>query len=273
MIILFGVLVGLLLGITGGGGSLLAIPFLVYGLHVPMHQAVGVSLAVVGITALSGAWAYFRRGLVDVRGGGLFAAGGLIGAPLGVAVGQRCSETFLLVGFALLMLIVAALMWKQANRMSAATATLQSGKELTPAESPACQLNPAGRLTLTAPCAAVLAAAGIVTGVLSGIFGIGGGFIIVPILLKMTKLTIHQAVATSLFIITLIGASGAVAFVQQGLLPPPGLVLWFVSGSLGGLFVGIRLSRKLAGPLLQRLFAVIVIGIGISMIALRWYGA
>jgi len=104
--ILFGSLVGFTLGLTGGGGSLLAVPLLVYGLAIAPREAFGVSLAAVGATALVGVIPRIRAGQVEVGTGVLFAIAGMIGAPLGTWVAGMISETVLLVLFSVLMLVV-----------------------------------------------------------------------------------------------------------------------------------------------------------------------
>ncbi len=113
--ILFGILVGFALGLTGGGGSLLAVPLLVYGLAVAPRDAFGVSLAAVGATALIGVIPRIWRGQVEVGTGVWFAVAGMLGAPLGTWVAGRIPETFLLVLFSGLMVAVALKMWQQSG--------------------------------------------------------------------------------------------------------------------------------------------------------------
>jgi uncharacterized membrane protein YfcA len=113
--VIFGLFVGLSLGLTGGGGSILAVPLLVYGLHVAPKEAVGVSLAAVGATALAGAVQRLWRGEVEVATGLMFAAAGMVGAPAGVWLGRRLPEPLLLLSFAALMLWVAARTWRPSS--------------------------------------------------------------------------------------------------------------------------------------------------------------
>ena len=112
----YGLIVGFSLGLTGGGGSIFAVPLLVYGLAVRTREAIGVSLAAVGATALVGGLRRLARGEVEVRTGLLFAAAGMLGAPAGSWLGRRVPEGVLMLLFAVLMVLVAVRMWVQASR-------------------------------------------------------------------------------------------------------------------------------------------------------------
>ena len=116
--LIFGAAVGFSLGLTGGGGSIIAVPLLVYGLAMAPREAVGVSLAAVGATALVGAVHRLWHGEVEVRTGLIFAVAGMLGAPVGTYIGRRVPETVLLLAFAALMLWVAAMMWRKASTTS-----------------------------------------------------------------------------------------------------------------------------------------------------------
>lgn len=271
--LLFGLMVGFSLGLTGGGGSIFAVPLLVYGLAMPAHEAVGVSLVAVGATALGGAIVRLWRGEVDLKAALLFGTAGIVGAPLGSGLGAKLPAEFLLGGFALLMLLVAARMWHQAVRRPAEARVVRAGDDaLDPASvaGPACRINPAGGLTLTSRCALVLALGGVITGLLSGLFGVGGGFLIVPALVLVASLPMRRAVATSLLVIALISAAGSASYLLAG--RPLALVVTalFVLGGLGGMVLGARLSRRLAGPQLQKLFATAMVGVAIYMLARVW---
>ena len=121
--LLFGAVVGFSLGLTGGGGSIFAVPLLVYGLSVAPHDAVGVSLAAVGMTALVGAIERLRARQVEVRTGILFAVAGMLGAPVGSWLSGRIPENMLLLLFAVLMLFIAGRMWFNAAGTSVRHAT------------------------------------------------------------------------------------------------------------------------------------------------------
>ena len=264
----FGTAVGFSLGLTGGGGSIIAVPLLVYGLTLPTRQAVGVSLAAVGSTALAGAVHRLWRGEVEVRTGLLFAVAGMLGAPLGSFIGRRMPETQTLMLFAALMVAVAVQMWRKAARRPEEAAVVRSPTRTRPEEAGgvACRRDPAGRLTMTSRCATVMAAAGIATGVLSGLFGVGGGFVIVPALVLFSGMGIHRAVATSLLVIALVSASGVASSLlsQQSL--PPELTLLFVAGGVAGLALGTVVAHRLSPVGLQKIFAAVIVAVAAFVI-------
>ena len=206
--VIFGALVGLSLGLTGGGGAIFAVPILVYALDVAPREAVGVSLFTVGVTSLVGFVQRARRGLVELPTGLIFAVAGMIGAPVGAMLAERTAEAVLLGSFALLMLVIAARMWLKAGDKAAALPVITSATRLDIDAGPTCRRDPEGKLRLTSRCALLLGATGLGAGVLSGMFGVGGGFIIVPALVMFSGMEIQRAIGTSLLVITLISASG-----------------------------------------------------------------
>ncbi|CDH43213.1 MAG: sulfite exporter TauE/SafE family protein [Candidatus Competibacteraceae bacterium] len=275
--LLFGLLVGFSLGLTGGGGSIFAVPLLVYGLAMPAHEAVGVSLVAVGATALAGAIVRLRRREVEIKTALLFGVAGMIGAPLGTGLGAKLPAELLLGGFALLMLLVAVRMWRKAVRNPEEAKVVRAGEHASDtAEGPACRVNPAGGLTLTSRCALMLALTGMITGLLSGLFGVGGGFLIVPALVLVASLPMHRAVATSLLVIAIISAAGSASYLLAGRPLALEVTALFVFGGLFGMGLGAKLSHRLAGPQLQKLFAVMMVSVAIYMLVhvlesvLRW---
>lgn len=271
MTALLGSLVGLSLGLTGGGGSIFAVPLLIYGLGVAPRDAVGVSLVAVAATAAFGAIGASRAKLVEYRAGLVFSAGGILAAPLGVRLSTLVSESTIVMAFAGLMVIVALLMWRKA-RVSPADAGVVRASFLPGAEAaggPLCRLSPDQRLRLNAPCTAVLAVSGLSTGILSGFFGVGGGFVIVPALTVVTQLEIHRAVATSLFVIALVSLAALGSVLTLGIRLPLPLALWFGGGGLAGMYLGRLVAKRIAGPRLQRIFAVAILTVGVFVLAQR----
>lgn len=258
--LVFGGVVGLSLGLTGGGGSIFAVPLLVYGLAVPPREAVGVSLAAVGATALVGALERLRARQVEVRPGLLFAVAGMVGAPFGSWLAGQITETLLLLLFAILMLLIAARMWLK----SSVKAETRLPSET--AEGPSCRRDPAGNLLLTSRCAVVLSVVGVLTGVLSGLFGVGGGFVIVPALVMFSGMRIHRAIATSLLVIALISASGVSGHLLADGSISPRMTATFVVGGVAGMFLGSWLARRIAGPALQKGFAAAIVGVAVFVI-------
>jgi uncharacterized membrane protein YfcA len=247
--------------LTGGGGAIFAVPLLVYGLLIDPRQAVGISLAAVGMTSLVGFIGRWKVGQVELATGLMFAVAGMIGAPIGSWLSDLIPESLLLTLFALLMFVVAARMWRKASWLNA-----EVTYALDEANGPTCRRNAAGELCLTSPCALLLGVVGVLTGVLSGLFGVGGGFVIVPALVLFSGMTIHRAVGTSLLVITLISAAGVASHLLAGREIPIDTTLHFVIGGILGMFGGIWTSRFLSGPTLQKIFAVAIVAVAIFVI-------
>ncbi|MBA2225633.1 sulfite exporter TauE/SafE family protein [Thermogemmata fonticola] len=280
MSLALGAVVGLSLGLTGGGGSILAVPLLVYGLGATPRDAIGISLITVGAIAGAGAIARWMRGELDLPAGWLFSLAGMLGAPLGVFVGHRLNEDILLLGFALLMGIVAVRMWQKSRADSASTGA-EHRSRISPSPAPsraedAPSLSvPSGGATslpLSSPASSssrrwlVFLGAGLLTGIFSGLFGIGGGFLIVPALVLIARMDMPRAAATSLLVIFLISLSGTMGYLWAGSLPSGRVLLPFILGGMGGMMLGVALSRYLSGPTLQRLFAVMILIVGGAVI-------
>jgi uncharacterized membrane protein YfcA len=159
------------------------------------------------------------------------------------------------------MLAVADRMWRKAGSSSADvtfTTEVDGG--------PTCRRDAAGELRLTSPCAFLLGVVGVLTGVMSGLFGVGGGFVIVPALVLFSGMAIHKAVGNSLLVITLVSASGVASHLWAGRDIPIDTTLYFIVGGVLGMFVGIRASRYLSGPTLQKVFAVAIVAVAIFVI-------
>ncbi len=260
LIVGFGLLIGLALGLTGGGGSIFAVPLLIYGLGVEPLSAITLSLATVTTVALFGAVGAIRSGVVELRVGTIFAIGGVVAAPLGVKLAGYFSGTMILYSFSVLMVVVALVMWRNAKRNPQVTSVVRADYASPEADGgPVCRLSSDQRVTLSAPCSLVLVVVGAVTGILAGFFGVGGGFVIVPALTLVTQLSIHRAVATSLYVIALIGASGLGSALLAGRELPGQLTVLFTLGGVAGLWVGRKLAGRVAGPRLQQFFALMMI--------------
>ena len=238
--LLYGLIVGVSLGLTGGGGSIFAVPLLIYGLGIPVGTSIGLSLASVGITAGFGAALRLKAKEVDVRAGLVFAGAGMLLAPVGSWLGTLISAAFLLSTFALLMAFIGIRMWRG-----------KAGENVVPGP---CVARPGGGLGLG--CYARLSAAGCAAGLMSGLFGVGGGFIIVPALLYVTGMSIHRAVATSLLVIFLISISGVAAHLAHGQQFPMPVTALFIGGGFAGMLAGGALRSRLSGPVLQKVFAI-----------------
>jgi len=233
---LYGAITGSALGLTGGGGAILAVPLLVYGLGVPVHDAITLSLLTVAITAMVGALLRASEGLVEYKTGLAFAATGMVGAPLGGWLGARTPETALMLGFTVLLVGMGAKMYFDSRKGVAMPV-------------PAAPLGPLRQGLL-------VAGAGLSTGLLSGFFGVGGGFLIVPAMIYAAKLPMHRAASTSLMVIALVSGTGFGAAVLRGQYLGSETTLPFLAGALTGLLLGSMGARRLAPQHLQRIFAV-----------------
>jgi uncharacterized membrane protein YfcA len=261
--LLSGGLVGLSLGLTGGGGAIFAVPLLIYWIGIDPRLAVSISLVTVAATALVGAIERWRYGQVELSTGLLFAASGMAAAPLGGWLGTLLPEQLLLSAFAALMLLIATRMWVKAADPTerALPATLDAGS------GPACRRDPEGRLRMTSRCASVLTATGLAVGLLSGLFGVGGGFLIVPALVTFASMGVPRAVGTSLLVMTLVGAAGVASQAAAGRGIPLDIAGGFVAGSIPGLLAGSLLGRRFTGPLLSKIFALAIVLVATFMIA------
>jgi uncharacterized protein len=246
----FGLIVGTSLGLTSGGGSIFAVPLLTYGLGVPIGTALGLSLASVGATAGFGAALRLRAREIELQAGVIFSLVGMVVAPIGAMIGHRVAPAILLFAVALMMGYVGMRMWRGRT-----DASVRPGPCAT-----------RGRGKLTAGCYATLSIAGAASGLLSGLFGVGGGFVIVPSLLY-AGINIHRAVATSLMVICLISVSGVVANIVQGQQFPVRVTALFVGGCLTGMLAGSALRSRLSGLALQKAFAATMWIVAVFMLA------
>lgn len=257
--ILFGALTGLVMGLTGAGGGILAVPALVLGLGLGMAQAMPVALMAVGFAALLGAVDGLRKGLVRYKAGLLMATAGAAAAPVGVAAAHRVSSELLTVVFGVVMLLVAVRMLRQGFKAGAK-----------PPEPPACNkpcmLNPeTGRLRWTWPAASILAGVGTVSGLLAGMLGVGGGFVIVPAFRQFSNVSMHGVVATSLLIIALVSVSSVASALSAGVVVPP--VGWtFIAAAAGGMLAGRRLAPAIPERGLQIGFGLITILVAVLLL-------
>jgi uncharacterized membrane protein YfcA len=218
-----GSIVGFSLGLVGGGGSILAVPLLVYvvGLDNP-HIAIGTSAISVALNAAANLATHARAGNVKWRCATVFAAAGVAGAFLGSTLGKMMDGHRLLALFAVLMMVVGGLMLRDRARTGDPTVTLS--RENFPK----------------------LVGLGLSAGLLSGFFGIGGGFLIVPALMLAAGMPILNAIGSSLVSVTAFGLTTAGNYAWSGLVDWPLAGLFVAGGVLGG-WLGARAAKSLAG--------------------------
>jgi uncharacterized membrane protein YfcA len=243
--ILSGSAVGFTLALIGGGGSILAVPLLLYVVGVASpHVAIGTGAVAVTANAVSGLFGHARESHVKWPCALVFAAAGIAGAALGAALGKAISGQMLLGAFGVLMILVGALMLVPRRGGDDPTVRLnaQSARRLLPA----------------------LLAGGSAVGLLSGFFGIGGGFLIVPGLVQATRMPIVFAIGSSLVSVTAFGLTAAVSYAASGLVDWRVAGLFILGGVLGTL-IGMRLHARLTADtkILTRIFAGFVIAAGL----------
>lgn len=263
--LILGAMVGAVLGLTGAGGGILAVPALVFGMGWPIQQATPVALVAVAGSAAVGALEAFRKGLVRYRAAFFMAAIGVPATAVGARLAHVLPQRLLLAVFALVMLVVAIRLLRH---------TLAHGNSQAPA-SALCvaHVNPStGRLVWSWTTGAALAAVGAVTGVMTGLLGVGGGFIIVPMMRKLTDVSMHGIVATSLMVITLVGGGGVVTTMRHGGPLPLGVVLWFTLATAGGMLAARIVSHRLSGRHVQLGFAGILIAVALGLAAKAAFG-
>ena len=257
MLFAIGMGIGLLLGLTGAGGSVFAVPLLVMLAGLPMPEAVGISLGAVAASTLYGSLSNGKNGRILWLPGMVLAMSGALTAPLGKYLGTLVPELWLTLGFSLLAGVIALRMGWQARHQPEHSRIVR-GASFAQVSAPSlvCKLSSTGQFELKPRCLSRLVLGGAGVGVLSGLFGVGGGFLIVPLLIALSGVTIAQAVSTSLLIITLISGSGFVSHLLLSPHLPWAHLAWVTAGGVLGMFAGQHLSKKLAGPRLQQLFAL-----------------
>ncbi|MBS0322790.1 MAG: sulfite exporter TauE/SafE family protein [Proteobacteria bacterium] len=257
MAALLGLVVGLVLGLTGAGGSVLAVPLLIAGLGWPITLAATVALLAVAASATLGTTLAWGHSYLRYRAALLMAFSGACTSPLGLRVADHLPVGILGGCFAAVLVVVAARMYRSSRQADAGVVRASVAGDGAPAQGHLCALDPGtGRLLWTARTWGVMAAIGAVTGLLSGLLGVGGGFVIVPALRGTTPLSMHSAVATSLMTIALTSISTLIWAEILGRSLPWGTALPFIAGALAGMFGGRLLAPRIAGPALQRGFSV-----------------
>ncbi|MDH6223179.1 sulfite exporter TauE/SafE family protein [Streptomyces sp. MJP52] len=232
-----GAVVGLALGALGGGGSVLAVPALIYLLGFDPAEATTASLVIVTVTSLTALYAHARAGNVRWKAGAAFAAAGILPAALAGAAAARLPQTVLTLAFS-------------------AVAAFAAFKMLRPS-------SPAGDGAVR-PARAAGTGAGL--GALTGLLGVGGGFLAVPALVTVLAFEMQAAVGTSLLVITvnslasLATRSGAAVSLDWAVIGP------FIATAVLGARDGKRLASKVSGPRLQRVFAVVLLAVAAFML-------
>ncbi|WP_019995327.1 sulfite exporter TauE/SafE family protein [Aureimonas ureilytica] len=239
-----GSLVGFTLGLFGGGGSILAVPLMAYLVGVPSaHMAIGTSAFAVAVNAATGLASHARQGTVKWRCAALYSIAGVAGAALGSTIGKAIDGEKLLFLFALLMLVMAVLMFRGRGKVGIPGAECNREK------------------------APKVLGFGAATGIFSGFFGIGGGFLIVPGLVASTGMPILNAIGSSLVAVTAFGLTTSVNYALSGLVDWR-LAFVFVAGGVAGGLVGVLSAKRMSARkgVLNVAFAGLVCCVAVYML-------
>ncbi|KJF22666.1 sulfite exporter TauE/SafE family protein [Rhodococcus sp. AD45-ID] len=237
-----GAVIGILLGLLGGGGSILAVPVLVFALGLDIDQAIPISLIVVGVASAVGAIPKVRAHLVQWRLAAVFAAAGIPATFIGSALGRLLPQSVVMTGFAAVMIVAGARML--ADRGNAGTA---------------CSVGDSG--INWRRCAPRAIPAGFAVGVLTGLFGVGGGFLIIPALVLMLGIDMQIAIGTSLLIIVANSAAGLISHLGSGVAIDPAITISFSGAAIVASLVAGRFGNRVNTGSLQRWFAYLVFAV------------
>lgn len=245
LLLLTGGIVGFLLALTGGGGSIVCVPLLLYMVKIPdTHAVIGTSALAVAVNALINLMAHAAKGNVRWLTGGTVSVFAVMGALAGSGLGKLVDGQYLIVPFALLMLTAAGFMLKKNSRIDASHSA---------AARPHHPLIMWGSVLLL--------------GVLAGFLGIGGGFLAVPLLVWFFRLPLVEAVATSLMVIFAMGISTTASYAYSGKFLPD-ITVWLVIGGLPGGLLGVALASRLRknDGIINALFSAMLMLLAIYML-------
>jgi uncharacterized protein len=234
-----GALIGVLLGLLGGGGSLLAVPALVYAVGIDVQQAIPISLIVVAAGSAVGVLPKIRAGQVRWRMAGIFAAAGIPATVAGSALGRQLPQAVLLLGFAVVMVVAGVRLLTDQEALGTA-----------------CRIE-AGRVDWRR-CLPRSVAAGLLVGLLTGLFGVGGGFLIVPALVVLLGVEMSTAIGTSLLVIVANSAAGIAAHLST-ISVDGGLTAAFVAAAMATSLAAGHVGTRIDTTRLQRWFGYLVL--------------
>lgn len=252
-----GALTGFILALSGAGGAVLAVPLLIFGLNMEISKATPIALFAVCMAATVGAIGAHRQGKVRYRAAGFLATAGALAAPLGVWLSQRIPTAPLTLLFAVVLVYVAYNMFRQSQLTEASALSTFSGP---------CMLDvPDGHLVWTWTCARVLALAGFLAGTLSGLLGVGGGFVIVPALKKVSNFKIQSILATSLTAIIVTSGVGVTSATLMGAMNWS-LAIPFACAAIAGMILGRLVAKRFSTKNLHQNFALTAALVAIALV-------
>ena len=253
-----GFLIGLSLGALGGGGSILAVPALVYAAGQDPRAATATSLFLVGAASIVGMSTHWRAGRVRVGTGLAFGACGVGGSLAGTALNHRLDPDVLLLGFSGLVVVAA---WRMLTACPSCT-KVGDQREVQRAMQRTGGTLVATRITVDVRSAVVVLAAGTAVGFLTGLFGVGGGFVIVPALALALKLPMPEAVGTSLLVIAINSGVGLLARLATTSIEW-GVALPFTAAAIAGVLTGGRVADRLDPVRSLRWFAALLVAVAV----------
>ena len=238
--LVLGFTIGGSLGLLGGGGSILTVPALVYLIGQTPQVAVTTSLVIVGMNSALGAIFHRSQGTLNWRVAIIFGGIGMVTSYISAGFSKEFSPTLLMVAFSVLMLVVGLMLMQQ--------------------KTPPTRSNSFDELTLWK-----VIGGGATVGLLTGILGVGGGFLIVPALVMLVGMPMHQAIGTSLVVIAMNSFAGFMGHLDGITLDIP-LITVFVTAGILGTFAGARLGKRLDALLLRKAFAIFVVGLAVLLL-------
>ncbi|MEO8555659.1 MAG: sulfite exporter TauE/SafE family protein [Actinomycetota bacterium] len=254
-----GLFIGLTLGALGGGGSILTVPALVYVLGQDTHAATTGSLLIVGVSALAGTVAQHRGGRVRVVQGAVFGVLGFAGSYAGSRLSVSVEPAVLLASFSVLMLAVAAMMVVRRRAQLRAAADANGGPSSP--DGPLLQFRP--RVICDCPRVLKVLVTASVVGLLTGFFGVGGGFVVVPALVLVLGFTMPMAVGTSLLVIAINSASALASRFGHGIQLDWSLIGVFTLAAIVGSLFGGRFSARVRPERLTAAFTVLLVAVAL----------
>lgn len=238
--LMLGFAIGGSLGLLGGGGSILTVPALVYLVGQTPQVAVTTSLAIVGANSAIGAFFHRSQGTLNWRVALIFGGTGMVMSYLAAGVSKQFSPNVLMVAFALLMLIVGVVLVRQ-------------------------KISPLKPQSIDDLKLWKILAGGASVGLLTGVLGVGGGFLIVPVLVMLVGMPMHHAVGTSLVVIAMNSLAGFLGHLSGVVIDLP-LVSIFITAGVLGTFAGAQLGKRLDAALLRKAFALFVMGLALFLL-------
>lgn len=259
-----GMVIGMVMGLTGAGGGVLAVPLLVYILGMTVQSAAPIGLLAVGLAASLGAILGLKAGEVRYKAAALMGTIGLLTSPIGFWAAGLTDTRVLSALFATVLVWVAynAFRYRPTHGLVEIDTPHEDAKSKCP-----CLRNPAtGRFVWTWPCARALASSGALAGFMSGLLGVGGGFVLVPALQRFTNLTLQSVTVTSLAVIAIVSMFGVGNSLSSGVFDLQ-LGLAFSGGAMAGMLAGRLVSDNLPIHYLKKSFALVCLTVAALMVS------